>query len=51
MPGNPNSPNPAQQGPYIKRQKDGKFFDKDGNEVDGDSTASHIPLEDFDFYK
>ena len=50
MPGNPSSPNVAQQGPYVKRQKDGKFFDKDGNEVSSDSEEAHIPLKDFSFF-
>lgn len=49
MPGNPNSPWPAQQAPYAKRQKDGRFYDKDGNIVSGDSPEAHIPLGDFQF--
>ena len=49
MPGNPNSPNPAQQGPYIKRQKDGKYYDKNSKEVPGDSPESHIPANEFKF--
>jgi RHS repeat-associated protein len=44
MPGNPNSPNPAQQQPYMKRQKNGRFFDREGREVPGDSPDAHIPI-------
>jgi hypothetical protein len=49
MPGNPDSPNPAQQEPYVKRQIDGIFYDKDGNVVPGDSAEAHIPLTHFKF--
>jgi hypothetical protein len=49
MPGNPNSPNPAQQQPYVKYQKDGKFYDGRGNEVKGNSPDSHIPASDFKY--
>ncbi len=31
--GNPNSPNPAQQNPYVKQVKDGKTVDVNGNEI------------------
>lgn len=47
MPGNPNSPNPAQQGSYVKRQIDGKFYDAQGRVVSGDSPEAHIPLDLF----
>jgi len=47
MQDNPDSPNPAQQKPYVKRQIDGKFYDKSGNVVRGDSPEAHIPLKDF----
>jgi RHS repeat-associated protein len=49
MPGNPDSPNPAQQNPYVKYQKDGKFFDSKGNQVDGKSPDSHIPANEFKY--
>lgn len=49
MPGNPNSPNPAQRDPYVKRMKDGKALDVNGNVVDKDSPEAHIPLADFKF--
>jgi RHS repeat-associated protein len=49
MPGNPNSPNPAQQQPYVKWQKNGQPLDKNGAPVDKDDPASHIPRKDFKF--
>ncbi|QEI14101.1 hypothetical protein FY115_05945 [Cellvibrio japonicus] len=49
MPGNPNSPNIAQRKPYVKRQIDGKFYDRNGRVVAGDSIEAHIPLESFKF--
>ena len=49
MPGNPNSPNPAQQKPYNTRQVDGKSFDAKGNEVPRGSAESHIKPEEFKF--
>jgi len=49
MQGNPNSPNPAQQVPYVKRQIDGKFYDASGRQVPGDSPGAHIPLDQFKF--
>ena len=50
MPGNPNSPNPLQQFPYVKRMKDGKALDKFGNPVDASSAEAHIPLNEFQFF-
>ncbi|WP_167882024.1 polymorphic toxin-type HINT domain-containing protein [Leptospira montravelensis] len=48
MPGNPNSPNPAQQSPYVKWVKDGKVRDVNGNPLkDGDQPEAHIPREQF----
>lgn len=49
MPGNTNSPNPAQQGSYVKRIKDGSSLDKNGNPVEPDSPEAHIPLDEFEF--
>jgi len=49
--GKPNVSNPAQQKDYVKWKKDGKWMDKDGNVVAGDSPEAHIPLEDFKFDK
>ena len=51
MPGNPNSPNPAQQEPYVKWQKSGQPLDKSGKPVKGDSPEAHIPRKDFKFPK
>jgi hypothetical protein len=50
MPGNPNSPNPAQQGPYVIDQLNGGFLTADGTRVQGgDRPEVHIPLRDYDF--
>lgn len=49
MPGNPNSPNIAQQQPYIVRMKDGKALDQNGNPVATDSIEAHIPYQQFQF--
>lgn len=52
MPGNPNSPNPAQQNPYVKFMKDGKFYDARGNPLKSRVLPeSHIPLNQFDINK
>lgn len=47
MPGNPNSPNVAQQKPYVVRQINGRFYDKNGNVVSGKSPEAHIPSNEF----
>jgi hypothetical protein len=47
--GNPNSSNSAQRKDYIKWKKDGKYLDKNGNEVSGNSPEAHIPIEEFKF--
>jgi RHS repeat-associated protein len=47
MPGNPNSPNPAQRQPYVKWMRDGHYLDKNGNAVPGDSPEAHIPVNEF----
>ncbi|HXP07491.1 MAG TPA: RHS repeat-associated core domain-containing protein, partial [Acidobacteriaceae bacterium] len=47
MPGNPSSPNPAQQRPYVKWMKDGQYRDVNGNAVPGNSEAAHIPADQF----
>ena len=49
MPGNPDSPNPAQQDPYVVRMKDGSAIDANGNPVSPKSPEAHIPREDFKF--
>jgi hypothetical protein len=49
MPGEPNSPHPAQQQPYVKRMKDGLAYDAAGRVVDPRSAEARIPLRDFRF--
>lgn len=49
MPGSPKSPNLSQKFPYVKRQKDGKFYDLEGRIAPGDSAEAHIPLDKFIF--
>jgi hypothetical protein len=44
MPGDPNSPNPAQREPYMKVQVSGRFLDAGGNEVSGSDPDAHIPV-------
>jgi RHS repeat-associated protein len=47
MPGNPDSPFPNSQDPYVRVRVDGKFRDINGNPVADDSAASHIPYDEF----
>ena len=47
--GNPNSPNPAQQKPYVKQVVNGKTVDVNKNQVPSDSPESHIPVDKFKF--
>lgn len=48
MPGDPNSPNPAQQVPYVKDQIDGNFLRLDGTRAAGGKVPdAHIPLSDY----
>ena len=47
--GNPENTNPSQQKDYVKWKKDGKYLDKNGNVVLGDSLEAHIPLDEFEF--
>ena len=49
MPGDPNSPHPVQQTPYVKRMKDGAAYDAAGQVVDARSAEAHIPLRGFRF--
>ena len=49
MPGNPRSPHPAQQRPYVKRMKEGRALDPTGEPVDPRSPEAHIPLDAFKF--
>jgi hypothetical protein len=45
MPGNPNSPNPAQREPYMVVKQNGQYLDSNLNEVKGDSVDAHIPVD------
>jgi hypothetical protein len=47
--GEPDVSNPLQQRDYVKWKRNGQWMDKDGNIVSGESPASHIPIEDFNF--
>lgn len=49
MPGDPNSPWPAQRRPYVKRMKDGRAYDAKGMPVNPKSPEAHIPRERFKF--
>ena len=49
MPGNPKSPNPLQQKPYVVQRRRKKAVAKSGKLIDPDSTEAHIPLEEFEF--
>jgi RHS repeat-associated protein len=49
--GNPNSPNSAQQKPYVKQTQNGKTVDVNGKQVDPKSKEAHIPREEFKFRK
>ncbi|MBS1690052.1 MAG: hypothetical protein JSS96_15085 [Bacteroidetes bacterium] len=49
--GNPKSPNPGQQKPYVKETKNGKVIDAKGNEVKPDSKEAHTPKADYKYDK
>lgn len=52
MPGNLDSPNPAQREPYIKYSKAGVFYDVNGKKVSsGSAPEAHIPASKFDISK
>lgn len=51
MPGNPNSPQSSQKHDYVVHNVNGKYYDKDGNQVELQSSKSHIPLEEYNFNK
>jgi RHS repeat-associated protein len=50
MPGNPDSPFPAQQTPYVKDLRNGQAVDVNGNPVNGKSPEAHIPQSKY-WYK
>lgn len=48
MPGNPNSPNAAQQNPYIIFKKDEIAYDVNGNPLPrATDPSAHIPVDKF----
>jgi hypothetical protein len=49
--GNPYSPNPAQQKPYVKETRNGKTVDVNGKQVDSKSAESHVPKEKYKYDK
>jgi len=52
MPGNPNSPNPAQQNPYVIYRNNGISYDMNGLPLpNGNLPEAHIPLNLFDINK
>lgn len=52
MPGNRNSSNPSQWNPYVKYQKNGIFYDVNGNPLpNGNVIEAHIPYGSFDITK
>ena len=52
MPGNPNSPNPAQQNSYVVFKRNGVAHDANGVPLkSATDPAAHIPLKQFDIGK
>lgn len=50
MPGNINSPNPAQRVPYVKFMKNGVFYDVNGRVLkSGALPEAHIPLNKYNY--
>jgi len=50
MQGNPNSPYPNSQAPYVRWQQNGQPLDMYGNKLPSKyDPAAHIPLDDFKF--
>ena len=49
MPGDPKSPFPNSQRPYVRHLKDGQSLDVNGNVVPKNTPEAHIPLEDFEW--
>lgn len=47
MPGKPHAKWQIQRKPYVEYQKNGKFYDVNGNIVSQKCEEVHIPLEDF----
>jgi len=52
MPGNPSSPNPAQQNPYVIYKSNGVSFDVNGSPLpNSQNQNTHIPLSLFNLNK
>jgi hypothetical protein len=49
MPGNPTSPYPTSRMPYVRATVHGDSLDKNGKVVPAASSASHIPIGEFNF--
>ncbi len=49
MPGNPQSPNPAQQGPYIVHYRNGKSLRIEGDFTNTKDPSTHIPPEKYKY--
>lgn len=50
MQGNPNSPFPNSQAPYVRWQRNGQPLDQFGNQLPSAKVPeAHIPLSDFRF--
>lgn len=47
MPGDPKSPFPHSQKPYVRHLKGGQSLDVNGNVVPKNTPEAHIPLDDF----
>ena len=45
MKGRPESDFPGQRVDYVRLNKEGQFYDINGNIVSGDSFEAHIPLK------
>jgi len=49
MQGDPSSPFPNSQTPYVRWQRNGQALDVNGNVVPKNTPDAHIPLQDFKF--
>jgi len=47
MPGDPNSPFPNSQKPYVRHMRNGQSLDVNGNVVPKNTPEAHIPLKKF----
>jgi len=49
MPGDPKSPNPLQQKPYVIQRKGAQAITKDGLLISKNADEIHIPLNEYQF--